>query len=107
LVAGADYVGNMDGTPPDAQAADLLKKIKARVAGSEDLEMDYYTVGLRPTPDDGFPMVGRPKNTKGLYLVLSHSGITLAPALGLFATQELIEGVRDPLLENYHPDRLQ
>ena len=106
LVAGADFVGNMDGTPPDAQAANLLNKIKARVAGSEDLEMDFYSVGLRPTPGDGFPMVGRPKNTKGLYLVLSHSGITLAPALGLFAIQELIEGVRDPLLEKYHPDRL-
>ena len=51
-------------------------------------------------------MVGRPKDTAGLYLLLSHSGITLAPALGLFSSQELLGGVRDPLLANYHPDRL-
>jgi glycine/D-amino acid oxidase-like deaminating enzyme len=51
-------------------------------------------------------MVGRPKDIAGLYLVLSHSGITLAPALGLFSSQELLNGVREPVLANYHPDRL-
>jgi glycine/D-amino acid oxidase-like deaminating enzyme len=68
--------------------------------------MDFYTLGQRPTPGDGFPMLGRPKNSAGLYLVLSHSGITLAPALGLFSTQELMNAVIDPLVLNYHPDRL-
>ena len=106
LVAGTDFVGSMDGTAPDILASRLYQKVQAMVAGSEDVAMDFYTMGQRPTPGDGFPMVGRPKDTAGLYLVLSHSGITLAPALGLFATQELLSGVRDPLLSNYHPDRL-
>ena len=106
LVAGTDFVGSMDGTAPDVMAAQLYQKVQAMVAGSENVAMDFYTMGQRPTPGDGFPMVGRPKDTAGLYLVLSHSGITLAPALGLFSSQELLSGVRDPLLANYHPDRL-
>ena len=106
LVAGTDFVGSMDGTAPDVMAAQLYQKVQAMVAGSEDVAMDFYTLGQRPTSGDGFPMVGRPKDTAGLYLVLSHSGITLAPALGLFSAQELLNGVRDPLLANYHPDRL-
>jgi glycine/D-amino acid oxidase-like deaminating enzyme len=106
LVAGTDFVGSMDGTAPDILASRLYQKVQAMVAGSEDVAMDFYTMGQRPTPGDGFPMVGRPKDTAGLYLVLSHSGITLAPALGLFSAQELLNGVRDPLLANYHPDRL-
>jgi hypothetical protein len=36
---------------------------------------------------------------------VTHSGVTLAPAIGALATAELIEGRRDPLLEPYQPDR--
>jgi glycine/D-amino acid oxidase-like deaminating enzyme len=106
LVAGADFVGSMGDTDPDTQAAELHRRVQAMVAGAQDLTLDFYTMGQRPTPGDGFPMVGRPKDTPGLYLVLSHSGITLAPALGLFCADELLRCVRSPLLEKYHPDRL-
>ena len=106
LVAGTDFVGSMDGTAPDILASRLYQKVQAMVAGSEDVAMDFYTLGQRPTPGDGFPMLGRPKKTAGLYLVLSHSGITLAPALGLFSAQELLNSVINPLVVNYHPNRL-
>ena len=106
LVAGTDFVGSMDGTAPDILASRLYQKVQALVAGSEDVAMDFYTLGQRPTPGDGFPMLGRPKNSAGLYLVFSHSGITLATALGLFSAQELMNAAIDPLVLNYHPDRL-
>jgi glycine/D-amino acid oxidase-like deaminating enzyme len=106
LVAGTDFIGSMDATAPDILASRLYQKVQAMVAGSEDVAMDYYSLGQRPTPGDGLPMIGRPKDTAGLYLVLSHSGITLAPALGLFAAQELLHGARDFLVISYHPDRL-
>ncbi|TIT27457.1 MAG: FAD-binding oxidoreductase, partial [Mesorhizobium sp.] len=37
----------------------------------------------------------------GLYVAVMHSGITLAPAVGLFATREILAGERDPLLQPY------
>ncbi|WP_342617472.1 FAD-binding oxidoreductase [Rhodoferax sp. GW822-FHT02A01] len=106
LVAGTDYAGDIAGADPRELARQLHGKVQAMVRGAEQLEMDFYTLGRRPTPGDGFPMVGRPSGLAGLYLVLSHSGITLAPALGLFAAAELLQGVRDPLLIPYQPDRL-
>jgi len=41
----------------------------------------------------------------GLYVAVMHSGITLAPVVGLFAAEELLFGRRDPLLQPYGPDR--
>ena len=106
LVAGADYVGSLEGQDPELLARALFAKVQAMVAGAEQLEMDFFTLGHRPTPGDGFPLLGRPLHTKGLYLAVTHSGVTLAPAVGLFAAQELLHGVRHPLLAPYHPDRL-
>ena len=75
------------------------------VKGAEGLGLDFLTVGHRPTPADGFPAIGRPRERPGLYTIVTHSGVTLAPALGLFAADELLTGTRDALLSPYHPDR--
>ena len=106
LVAGADFSGSDPADDPQGAAAALYQKMQDMVIGAEHVEMDFHTLGFRPTPGDGFPMIGRPQNREGLYLTVMHSGITLAPAVGLFATAELLEGKRDPLIEPYHPDRL-
>jgi glycine/D-amino acid oxidase-like deaminating enzyme len=45
------------------------------------------------------------RNRQGLYAIVTHSGVTLAPALGRFAADEILTGARDPLLAPYHPDR--
>ena len=84
----------------------FIKKCRTWSSGADQVEMDFHTLGFRPTPGDGFPMIGRPQNREGLYITVMHSGITLAPAVGLFATAELLEGKRDPLIAPYHPDRL-
>ena len=73
--------------------------------GAEDMVLDFHTVGYRPTPTDGFPIVGRPKGTSGLYVAVTHSGVTLAPAVGLFAAEEILQGHRNPLLAPYAADR--
>jgi glycine/D-amino acid oxidase-like deaminating enzyme len=106
LVAGADYVGSIEGQDREQMARALFGKVQAMVAGAEQLEMDFTTLGHRPTPSDGFPLLGRPHHTAGLYLAVTHSGVSLAPAVGLFTAQELLQGVRDSLLLPYHPDRV-
>ncbi len=106
LVAGTDFSGSVNIDDVAGSASALYQKVQDMVAGAEDLEMDFNTLGFRPTPADGFPVIGRPQNREGLYLTVMHSGITLAPAVGLFATQELVDGSRDQLIAPYHPDRL-
>ena len=106
LVAGTDFAGSDPAEGLQGAAAALFQKVQEMVIGAEHVELDFHTLGFRPTPGDGFPMIGRPQNREGLYLTVMHSGITLAPAVGLFATAELLEGKRDPLIAPYCPDRL-
>lgn len=103
LVAGTDFEGADPVDKADELARDLHAKVQALVRGAETVELDFHTTGYRPTPGDGFPAVGRPR--EGLYVAVMHSGVTLAPAIGLFAAREILEGPRDPLLSPYRPDR--
>lgn len=105
VVAGADFTGTDLGDDPEATARDLFERAKAMLKGADRLEFDRFTIGLRPTPSDGFPIVGRPQDLQGLYLSVMHSGMTLAPAVGVFAAQEILTGRRDPLVEPYKPGR--
>ena len=106
LVAGSDFSGADPADNPRGAASALYQQVQDMVVGADQVEMDFHTVGFRPTPGDGFPMIGRPQSREGLYITVMHSGITLAPAVGLFASAELLEGKRDPLIAPYHPDRL-
>ena len=103
LVAGTDFEGAGPMDKADELARGLHAKVQALVRGAETIELDFHTTGYRPTPADGFPAVGRLK--QGLYVAVTHSGVTLAPAIGLFAASELLEGTRDPLLAPYSADR--
>lgn len=101
VIAGADFGGGDPGEDAAATAQRLFAKLKGMLKGGERLEFDFHTVGLRPTPKDGFPIVSRADGIEGLYLAVMHSGITLAPAVGLFAAEELMTGERDALIAPY------
>lgn len=101
IIAGSDFAGGAPGDDPDATARDLFAATKAALRGAEGLELDFHTIGYRPNPIDGFPIIGRTEGMDGLYITVTHSGITLAPAVGLFATREILGGERDPLLSPY------
>ena len=106
LLAGADYVGRVDEGDPEVQAQALWASVKDTLHGTAGLALERFSLGRRPTPADGLPLLGRPRNLAGLYLAVTHSGVTLAPAVGVFAAQELLQGQRDALLSPFHPDRL-
>ncbi len=105
IVAGTDFAGADPEGDAEALAADLQSKVEAMVKGAEGLGLDFLTIGHRPTPADGFPAIGRPGGRAGLYTIVTHSGVTLAPALGLFGAQEILTGARDALVSPFHPDR--
>jgi len=70
-----------------------------------DIEVEKTTVGMRPMPKDGMPMVGGLGGVQGLYIAVMHSGITLAPIIGRMAAEELLDGVVFEALAPYRPDR--
>ncbi|TRC93840.1 FAD-binding oxidoreductase [Mesorhizobium sp. WSM4303] len=105
IIAGSDFAGGDPGENPDLTARELFAAAKAALRGGDGLELDFHTVGYRPTPTDGFPIVSRAEGMDGLYVAVMHSGITLAPAVGLFTTREILDGERDPLLAPYGLER--
>lgn len=106
LVAGSDFAGTDPGDNPQAAAEALFAKVQALVKGGDQLKLDHFTVGYRPTPPDGVSAIGNVPGLDGLYLCVTHSGITLAPALGAFGAAEIMGQGRNPLLSSFAPNRL-
>lgn len=105
LIVAADFGGSPVPNDPEAEAERLLAYLKARFRGSNTVEKERVTIGLRPIPADGLPAVGFAPNVEGLYIAVMHSGITLAPAVGRFAATEILDGVRVGLLDPFRLDR--
>ena len=62
------------------------------------LSPDFHLAGRRPIPRDGLPLVGRADKVAGLYVAVTHSGITLAPLIGRLVAEEILSDRRDALL---------
>jgi glycine/D-amino acid oxidase-like deaminating enzyme len=83
-----------------------LAKITAFLPGARrSAALDHVTLGFRPVPMDGFPIVGRVPGAPGFYTVVTHSGVTLAPILGEYVRAELLDGQDVPMLAPYRPNR--
>ncbi len=72
-----------------------------------DLVIEHTTIGLRPIPKDGMPVIGPVDSVGGLYVAVMHSGVTLAPIVGRMAAEEMLDGVRFDTLEPYRLNRFQ
>ncbi len=62
-------------------------------------------IGWRPLPLDGHPVLGFSPQQANAYVAISHSGVSLAPIIGLLAAQEIVEGVSIESLAPYRPGR--
>ena len=103
FLIGADFGG---GNPraPDDEAGDNLAALKALLPGAAGCEIEATTVRERPMPADGRPAIG-PLGPRGLYVVSTHSGMTLAPVIADCVLAEVGEDREDPRLAPYRPDR--
>lgn len=103
ITAGGDFGGGAVNDDPETGAQILFERLQKALCPPAPLEYSHHTLGLRPTPQDGFPVIGSP--LQGLYLTVMHSGATLAPAVGALATDEIMTGQRHALLDPFHPNR--
>lgn len=105
LLAGSDFGGADPGESPEQAAEIVLANLRKLLKPHLNIQLDHISIGLRPTPADGLPAIGRLAGLKNLYLAVTHSGITLAPAIGSFAAKEILSGDRHTLLQPFQPDR--
>lgn len=99
-----------DPSRPVPADGDIARHMLARLGQvmhqSEGVQIERIAVGQRSRPADGLPAVGFVTDRQRVYVVATHSGITLAPALGPLVAGELLQGSGSPLLEDYRPGRL-
>ena len=70
-----------------------------------NLEIDDVSIGWRPIPIDGKPIIGRLDHNPNIYLATMHSGISFGPLVGSLVARELVQDIKIPILENFRPSR--
>jgi D-hydroxyproline dehydrogenase subunit beta len=75
------------------------------VGGLQDAAVVGYRVCVRPLPADGRSIVGWLPGADGVYVAVTHSGVTLAAYLARLITAELITGAAPAGLAPYRPGR--
>jgi D-hydroxyproline dehydrogenase subunit beta len=86
-------------------ADELLRRARRTVRGLDDARVVEVKVCVRPLPADGQSIVGRLPGANGLYVAVTHSGVTLAAHLSRLIAAELATGILDPALAPYRPAR--
>jgi len=86
-------------------AAELLRRAQRTVRGLDDARVVELKVCVRPLPADGQSIVGRLAGARGIYVAVTHSGVTLAAHLSRLITTDLTTGTPPAPLTPYTPAR--
>ncbi|KAF4983043.1 hypothetical protein FZEAL_1443 [Fusarium zealandicum] len=102
--SGSEFSGGDPGDDPLKTAHELFGKVQKSLVGGSKLKFDHYTVGHRPTPEDGLPILG-PTGLDGLTVAVMHSGVTNAAIVGQLLSKQILNGETDPALGYFRLDR--
>jgi glycine/D-amino acid oxidase-like deaminating enzyme len=91
--------------PGREQARALLAQAARFFPALAGVGVDKWWVAWRAMPSDRLPIVGPLAWLEGLYLAVSHSGVTVAPALGRLVADEVATQAADGLLAPFRPGR--
>ena len=86
---------------PERSLAAVARHLPALAAA----RVEATRIGVRPMPRDRHPIIGGVPERPGLYVVVSHSGITLGPLWGRIAAGEILERRPDPRLAPFRATR--
>lgn len=115
LLLGADDTDGSATTPEDraglrAAATTLLERaaeLIPKFPGAPLLDQCEIKIGVRPMPLDGHSIAGPLPGADGLFLGLTHSGVTIAPALGRLMADTIETGRAPPTLSPFGFERFQ
>ncbi len=109
VVHAPDVYLRLDLHTPEADlrrwADELLRRARRAVRGLAGAAVAGYRVCVRPMPADGQSVVGWLPGADGLYVAVTHSGVTLAAHLARLITAELVNGTPAADLAPYRPGR--
>ena len=105
LLAAEDYIDDSPENGPDVLARLTLASIHREIAGAQDVSLASVSVGHRPIPEDGRPIIGSAAEADGLYVVSAHAAVALSAGIGRLAAEEIIHDRRFEILEPFRPAR--
>lgn len=113
LLIGADDTDGLvseDSSKQGARSAaslllDRTHQLIPSFEGAELLDQCQIDVGIRGAPIDGRSIAGPALSAEGLYLAITHSGVTLAPVLGELIANCIDTGVVPEKLVPFSLDR--
>ncbi|MFC7328891.1 NAD(P)/FAD-dependent oxidoreductase [Marinactinospora rubrisoli] len=100
-----DAAADPDAAPDPALGAAFHDRLAAVLAGGPAPGIETVVTGRRVLPADGFTVAGPLDGHPAVYVLVSHSGVTLAPLLGALAAEELDTGRPAALLAGFRPGR--
>ena len=102
--AGCENPGDDPGDNPEKTAQEVFKILQDTLADGDKLEFDYFTVGKKPTPEDGLPIIGA-TGLDHVSVAVMHSGVTNAAIVGELVSKQILSGETDTALEQFRLDR--
>ena len=108
LQSGATDATVTADTPPSPVlpgCAELLRRVQRFLPSVAQARIVEGRVGVRPMPADGLSIVGPVQERPGLYLCVTHSGVTLSALFGELAASEVTTGQPDARLSDFRPAR--
>ncbi|MCU5775273.1 FAD-binding oxidoreductase [Erwiniaceae bacterium BAC15a-03b] len=103
-----DHLAN-PAAPPNAEGwigQEMLSRLRRTFDNMDSARIERIAIGQRSRPADGLPGIGYVTPQRRVYLMVTHSGMTLAPLLGRLGAEEVIHDRRSALLDDFAPDRL-
>lgn len=103
----AEYDGLADelGTDIGYRANDCLERARRVFPPVRSARVLAARIGVRPMPADGHTIAGRVPGFSNVWVLVTHSGITLGPLLGRLIAVEICDGGPNPSLAPFRPDR--
>jgi glycine/D-amino acid oxidase-like deaminating enzyme len=115
LKIGADDTDGLAGDDPTPalmrELAELLlertRRLVPHFAGARCLDECRLGIGVRPYPSDGMTVAGALPGAEGLYVIATHSGVTLSPAVGRLMAELIGENRVPQALAPFALERFQ
>ena len=86
-------------------AHEFVVRLGRLLRGAEGVELEAIRVGQRALPADGLTVAGHVGESGRVYVIATHSGVTLAPLLGRLAADEIVHAARQDVLAPFRPQR--
>lgn len=93
--------------PAPLAAHSLVEEAAKYLGGNTGAVLESVRIGIRPLASDHLPVLGWASGVQGLYLMLTHSGMTLAPALAELVAAEVTDDAEQQVFGALRPQRFE